>query len=360
MMKKMLSLVLGALLFLACNEQEEMIRVDVDQAMNSTLSKKLSDVVKKLDYVALETDSNSLVGRNFEVALFDKDIAVIENRKILLFDRETGKFKQEVLHRGNEPGGYASALVGRGMVANEKAGYLFLNEWDKKMSTYNIYTKERKRFPVLGSIKSVAYTEDDSFVTTAFNFDGQHPLKMWVYNHYQCVDSIPNSWKFKLMSNAMTIIHNDEIFYRMNGRTYFKDATNDTVFVVTDTLTPAFVFKSSNLPQIELREHPDMLYQKMLDKYFVNNIVEDANHIYYTVAYQEKTYQLLYDKKTGESGVLKGGLTNDMDGGISLFPDHITDRGEYVFVLNPALMDEAELGQCNLKEDDNPMIVIGR
>mgnify|MGYP003523251014 FL=1 len=85
MMKKMLSLVLGALLFLACNEQEEMIRVDVDQAMNSTLSKKLSDVVKKLDYVALETDSNSLVGRNFEVALFDKDIAVIENRKILLF-----------------------------------------------------------------------------------------------------------------------------------------------------------------------------------------------------------------------------------------------------------------------------------
>lgn len=158
----------------------------------------------------------------------------------------------------------------------------------------------------------------------------------------------------------MAVIDNDEIFYRFNDQTFFKDATNDTVFAVADTLSPAFVFQSSNLPRIELREHPEIMAQKMKEMYFVNHIVEDTNYIYYTVAYQGKTYQLLYGKKTGESGVLKGGLTNDMDGGISLFPDHITDRGEYVFVLNPALMDEAELAQCNLKEDDNPIIAIGR
>ena len=361
MMKKLILVVGLALSCFSCsNKPDEMIRIDVDHAMNTAISRNLSDVVKTLEYVTLETDSNSLVGRGFEVALFEKDIAVINGGKILLFDRMTGKFKQEVLHRGNEPGGYARTMAGRGMVANEKAGYIFLNEWNKSMSTYNIYTGERNRFPTLGSVKSVAYTGDDSLVATAFNFDGKHKVKMWIYNRYQCVDSIPNHWRFKLMSDAMAVIANDEIFYRSDSRTYFKDATNDTVFAVTDTLSPSFVFQSSSLPRIELREHPEIMDQKMKDLYFVNNIQEDESYIYYTVAYQEKMYHLMYDKLLGEGGVLKESLINDIDGGINLFPDHITDRGEYVFVVNPAFMEEDELAKCHLKADDNPMVVIGK
>lgn len=360
MMKKLFPVVLLALTTFSCSKPDGMIRIAVDQAMNTTLSRKLSEVMKTLHYVPLETDSNCLVGNFFEVALFDKDIAVISKRKILLFDRETGKFKREVLHFGNNPGGYAGTVAGQGLVANEKAGYLFIKEWNKRVSTYDVYTGERKQFPVLGNIKSYAYTDDDSFVTTAFNFDGKHPIKMWLYDNYQCVDSIPNPWPFKLASNAMAIIYNDEIFYRSNNRTYFKDATNDTVFVVTDTLVPAFSFApSSSLPQIALREHPETLAQKMEELYFVDNIAEDSVYIYYTVKHKGHTYNLVYDKASDESGLLKEGFMNDLDGNINLFPDHITDRGEYVFVLNPASLSDEELKKCNLKADDNPMVVIG-
>lgn len=351
--------VLLALLTISCSQQKEMISVDVDQAMSTPLSKQLSSVVETLEYVALETDSNSLIGDHYKVAVFEKDIAIIGGRKVLLFDRSSGKFKKEILHWGNDPEGHSGTMVGKGLVANEKAGYIFLREWDKHLSTYHIYTGERKRFPVK-TIKSIAYTDDDSFVTTAFNFDGQHRVKMWIYDQYQCVDSIPNRWYFKLMFNAMMVIHNDEIFYRMNDRTYFKDLTNDTVFAVTDTLTPAFSFRSSKLPQIELREHPETIGSKIKEIYFVENIVEDHAYIYYTVMYGGKPHNLVYDKASGENGLLKEGFTNDIDGKINLFPDHITDRGEYVFVLNPASMSEEELATCHLKEDDNPMVVIGK
>ena len=344
----------------SCSKQEQMIRVEVDEAMHTPLTKKLSDVVKSLEYVALETDSNCLVGNAFDVALFEKDIAVIGRGKILLFDRTSGKFKKEVLHRGRDPQGYSSTMAGYGMCAIEKTGDIFIKEWNKKISTYNVYTQERKGFSLMGNIKSVAYTSNESFVTTAFNFDGQHPIKMWRYDNYQCVDSIPNKWMFNLKSDAMAVIKSDEIFYRWNNRTFFKDATNDTVFAVTDVLTPVYIFQSDNLPEITLRERPENMAQKMKDMYCIHSLMEDGRHIYYTMGYQDKTYRLVYDKASGRGGVLNDGFENDLNGGVNLFPDHITEREEYVFVLNPAFMSEEELDECNLKEDDNPMIVIGR
>ena len=351
---------LFATALVSCSKQEQMIRVEVDEAMHTPLTKKLSEVVKSLEYVALETDSNSLVGNAFEVALFEKDIAVIGRGKILLFDRASGTFKKEVLHRGRDPQGYASTMAGFGMCAIEKTGDIFIKEWNKRISTYNVYTGERKGFSLMGNIKSVAYTGNESFITTAFNFDGHHPIKMWRYDNYQCVDSIPNKWTFDLKSDAMAVIKSDELFYRWNNRTFFKDATNDTVFAVTDGLTPVYTFQSANLPEIALREHPESLAQKMKDRYCIHSLMEDTEHIYYSVDYRDNTYRLVYDKSKGKGGLLKEGLENDMDGGINLFPDHITERGEYVFVLNPAFMSEEELARCNLKEDDNPMIIIGK
>lgn len=358
-MKIILPILLFTFLTVSCSNKNEMLCVDVDAAMMTGMSTKLSEVVKTLDYVALETDTKSLIGDKFEVALFEKDIAIISKRKIQLFDRSTGKFKQEVLHWGREPQAYASTMIGNGMVANEKKGYIFIKEWNKNISAYHVYTKERNQIPV-GSTKSIAYVNDSSFVTTAFNFDGKQKVKMRFYESTQYVDSIPNHWFFELKSDAMAVIDNDEIFYRFDNRTFFKDATNDTVFAVTDYLNPTIVFKSSNMPQIELREHPEIMAQKMKGMYFINNIMEDKDYIYYTVANQKKIYNLLYDKKSGEGGVLKGGLINDIDGKINLFPDHITDCGEYVFILNPATMSEEDLVVCKLKADDNPMIVIGK
>ena len=70
--------------------------------------------------------------------------------------------------------------------------------------------------------------------------------------------------------------------------------------------------------------------------------------------------ELRYDKKTGRGGCLEEGFSNDIDNGISLWPNHITEKGEFVFLVNPASLYEAELKALGLKEDDNPMLVVGK
>jgi len=44
---------------------------------------------------------------------------------------------------------------------------------------------------------------------------------------------------------------------------------------------------------------------------------------------------------------------------VNLWPDHITEKGEYVFIVNPALLEEDMLAKYNLQEDDNPLIIVG-
>ena len=87
--------------------------------------------------------------------------------------------------------------------------------------------------------------------------------------------------------------------------------------------------------------------------------MEDNDYVLYQIEYEKEKHFLLYDKEAGEGCRLDEGFTDDIDGGVNLWPDHITEKGEYVFVVNPALLEEDMLAKYNLQEDDNPLIIVG-
>ena len=360
-MKKLLFFLSVWIPWVAFAQGSKLVRVNVEAGMKRTLTPKLSGIVKELEWVPLETNADCHIGPlNTEVAVFEKDIAVINSDRILLFDRVTGRFKKEVLRRGMGAKGCKHILVGSRLPANESNGSVFIKDWDNSVSSYNIYTEERKRIAT-EPVKAFAYTDDDSFVATAIEYDGKNRTRMWVYGNDECVDSIPNNRPFELETDAIAVFSHEDIFYRYKNRTYYKSITNDTVYSVTDKLAPAYLFYPANcMPQLELRKRQEIMYQKMFGLFVINNLMEDAENIYYTVKYKEEVYNLVHQKASSKGGVLKEGFLNDIDGGINLFPDHITDRGEYVFVINPAFLSEEELAKSGLKENDNWVIVIGR
>ena len=360
-MKKLLFFIYIWIPWVACAQGNRMVHVNVEASMKTSLTLKLSSIVKKLEWVRLETNADYHLGAlHTEVAVFEKDIAVSCRNRILLFDRTTGRFKKEVLRRGIGPKTCQYTLVGSRLPANESNGNVFIKEWDNSVSSYNIYTEERKRIATK-SVKAFAYTDDDSFVATAPEYDGKNQTKMWIYENDECVDSIPNNRPFELETDAIAVFSYEDIFYRYKNRTYYKSITNDTVYSVTNKLTPTYLFYPANsMPQLELRKRQDIMFQKMFGLFVINKLMEDKNYLYYTIKYKEEEYNLVHQKASGKGGVLKEGFRNDIDGGINLFPDHITERGEYVFVINPAFLSEEELAKCQLKEDDNLVIVIGR
>lgn len=349
------------LVTLSCNNKDKEIRIDLDKDFDSSVEIALSDIVSNLEYIPLETDTNCLLEENTGVLLFDNEIVAVNKRKILLFDRKNGKFKREILHWGNDPEGYNSTMLGRGLIGNENDEYVFLREWNGDISTYSLKSGERKSFPY-GNYGAVAYVGNGTFVATLLNLDGKNKVKMWVYKDYQRVDSIPNNQFFEMKNNAVAFFSNEDIFYRYNDMTYYKYNMNDTVFRVSEQgLFPAYIFSSANkLPNIGMREHPELMGEQMKKMYVVNGIIESNDYIMYNISYDGVKYKMVYDKKTGKGGRLEDGFSNDIDNGISLWPNYITENGEFVFLVNPASLEEAELKALGLKEDDNPMLVVGK
>ena len=349
------------LVTLSCNNKDKEIRIDLDKDFDSSVEIALSDIVSNLEYIPLETDTNCLLEENTGILLFDNEIVAVNKRKILLFDRKNGKFKREILHRGKDPEGYNSTMLGKGLMGNEKEEYVFLREWNGDISTYSLKSGERKSFPY-GNYGAVAYADNGTFFATLLNMDGKNKVKMWVYKDYQLVDSIPNKQLFELKSNAIAFFDNEDIFYRYNGETYYKYNMNDTVFCVSvKGLAPAYTFNSTNkLRCFEMRDHPELIGEQMKELYVVSGIMESKDYIMYNISYDDEKYKMVYDKKTGRGGCLEDGFSNDIDNGISLWPNHTTEKGEFVFLVNPASLEEAELKALGLKEDDNPMLVVGK
>lgn len=357
---KYLSFLWITFLFLACTRQPNLTQINIDKSLKEESILNLSEIVDSLEYVRLETDSNCLIGNNFEIAVFENEILSFNKKKCLLFDRKTGKFIKEILHSGNDTDGYMFTMAGKGMVANEEDRYVFLKEWNGNISTYFIDTQTRKRIPY-NDFGGVAYVNDSVWVATLLNLDGKKTNKMYIYENYRCKDSIPVTQTFELKSNAIALLDHEDLFYRAGGKTYYKYMMDDTVYQVTsDALIPYYTFYSANKsPKIELKEHPESMYELMKDLYVINGIVETDRYVLYEVAYQEKKQYMAYDKKSGKGGMLKDGFINDVDHGLPLWPHHLTAKGEYVFVINPSLADEAALRKYNLKEDDNALVIIG-
>lgn len=126
----------------------------------------LSNIVSKLEYIPLETDTNCLLEENTEILLFENEIVAVNKRKILLFDRKKGKFKSEILYSGKDPEGYGSTMLGKGLMGNEKEEYVFLREWNGDISTYNL-KRGKGKVSCIGNYRAVAYAENRTLVATS-------------------------------------------------------------------------------------------------------------------------------------------------------------------------------------------------
>ena len=63
----------------------------------------MSSYFSSVEYIPLESTKETMFATNTNIFVSEKDIVVIDNRQILLFDRKTGKFKRTVSHIGQGP-----------------------------------------------------------------------------------------------------------------------------------------------------------------------------------------------------------------------------------------------------------------
>jgi len=89
--------------------KSSLIVFDLEKAFSRQEEVPLSKFLKSINYVTLETNPHSIIGRFARFEVTDKYIIVRDNssiKQILLFDRKTGKFIKEIGKAGRGPDEY--------------------------------------------------------------------------------------------------------------------------------------------------------------------------------------------------------------------------------------------------------------
>jgi hypothetical protein len=381
MISKITSFLLLSCLLSSCyqhnmTDKKLLESVDITNAFEKRKPININDISKDCNYIVLETTNESLIGSNFTIYSDDQYLVAIDRKRILLFDRESGKFIRIIGNSGSGPNEYSKTYTKIPYNEEKKVVYADRN---RERYEYALDGKliNMKKGPEL--IYDFVNINENSYAAFIDNYMGDEKNRMIIFNERDSIIKIfPNyqSFPFKGSINVYTI---NSWFYKLNKQLFFCEKFNDTLFNVTpNLLIPRFVFdKGVHSFPYELRGgiiNPE-------DKYFfTENILESSKYLFYTFRFNKGVYTAVYDKKQkntlvndyiGESG--KGYINNIYDFA-PLELSSINGKGELTCTIDAfkiKLWFEANAEKYdklpeylqklkNISESENPVVMISK
>ncbi len=134
----------------SCNSNIEVNSniIDIEGSLNNTKIVECSDHFKRVEYVPLETNSQSLIGSIRKIEIMDNTIFVMDNSgSIVTFNRD-GKFINRLNRKGNGPQEYNNISdfyvdgVDKSLVILDNSGDIVKYDWNNNfLSRYKTYSK---------------------------------------------------------------------------------------------------------------------------------------------------------------------------------------------------------------------------
>lgn len=407
-----LAVSLSMFLGFACAEVEEtgnITIIEVEKNIGNFKPFKLSDLDCELEYVVLETTSESMLIGVWSVDISDDYILVADRDKCLLFDR-SGKFISKIGSQGRGPG--ENEIFTQVKILNDE---VFLPDaMSNVMNTFDINgefmnsLKSPGKFYVLNSNSWMPVT-DSTFLVHIPNIAGNEDNRaVLIDNNGEILQKYANTTFYTDGSDkSMSLI--PATFYKHNGNIHFKQSLNDTVWQLSDGyLNPAYVLDLGKYGiSFEYYELPwELFREKLADGITIENIFETRDYILLSMNfwrnypfdfYRENPFNQvnsvyniigLYTKTGGEffhvapsnvdHQIEPTGIENDIDGGINFLPKyavndtllvswfHAYELEMYVasetfknsIPKYPDMKKQLEELAASLDENDNPMLML--
>jgi len=357
----------------------------------------LSSITSEIEYIALETTDESVIGGIAKITRLNNGNLVIGGGERINMFSPTGRFIRTISQKGNGPADFTRISS---LTANPETGgfYLLTNnkliEFDVKGEYINSFSVEDRLMDMTltpeGEIilhkMSIPKKPDDTEPTWfLFRYDKQG-------NELQRLEDISPRMGGDGILSVVTVIRP---LYLYKDKVRFNEFGNDTIFTLRqEGLHP---FAIVDLGEIKMSASPkgsnaeiDAVFAKMKEQLFLIYLSEDPQFLYMTFGWGFGGDYLYatYNKKTGKA-VNYGnggffttdvGLTNDVDGGLPFFPlliqpdgnriqwksaenfkeevlkkDYETNKKQYGDKFDKVY----QLAQ-SLDEDDNPVLIIIR
>ena len=348
----------------------------------------LSSIASEIIYIPLETNDNSLLRDIWRIVYLENNFLISDMRNIYLFNNE-GKFIKRISQKGEGPSDFTTGISNIIIDPSTNDFYLFsvdkVIKFDKDANYIRYFLIENIEEGVYQLYQNGLFTNRSTFMLGVQNRVKLYGDTSTIYNAIE-IDSLGNiinkfiNYSPRYAQSWLRQMSNNAIIYEFNSDIKFMDFGNDTIFsVIDDHMIPYVVFnlgeKKSNLIIDNSNE------RKFSDGYYIRKIIEDESFLFFELRDANSIifFNCFYNKITKELKLLKNnGLLNDLDGGITFFPQKSFDNNEFIDWKSAEEFKEeilkknyneyrAKYGEQfekvyqlakSLMDDDNPILII--
>ncbi len=297
---------------------------------------KLSQLASKIEYIQLETNENCLINDNAKYYFSDNFIFVKNRDHILKFSTD-GKFLKKIGSPGRGPGEIFS--IRNISIIPEKKLLIIHDMAPHKLLYFNfdgilIKTVKTPRFREIKVINENRYIAISQAIGASEKY-----THLLLTESGDTLSVVKNNVSWKTTSPILVSKGSPsfEPFYTCQSKYYFKSMYNDTIYVINENkIIPSYVINlgKHQLPSDKIWERLNpgeaRLLEKSVSDYCFSYIFEARGRFFLTIDYwgdNNKVERFMIKKKDyfantehRYSGVYKGYIDNDWDGGAQFWP----------------------------------------
>ncbi|MDD4656293.1 MAG: 6-bladed beta-propeller [Bacteroidales bacterium] len=397
--QKMLTVVITVILIAAsCGSESEVESklqsgvkvISLESAIGNERVVYLSEVASAVDYIPLETSEESLVGMARHIMLENDVIYLPEGSGIQKLSRFSlsGEYLGSVGKRGRAFGEYVR-LDGFSFDYDYQAGIEMIYDRGNKLIEYypdgsikeiTVESPIGKNFSVNfikkhGDIYIAAIgidgtkTQDLIFLDSCGTLIGDFPDG---YSKGDYQEKVGGTLREGGMIVSFSPITSLTPLYRYKEQLMILNGSKDTIFSFKSNSTVANVRYVVDMGKF-INEKDE--FGSLLIKFIASFTRESNKHLFMTfnldkykpALNKEFLARVLFNKETNQTTVLINSLVNDIDGGISFWPQHISRDGKMVSVIGAIdFIDAAKESKsqkmkevaATLTEESNPVVMV--
>ena len=262
---------------------QQIIKVDIENAIGSNKHLKLSEIVDEIDYIPLETTRDNYIGY-IEKIKFVENLIFVQtfNPSSLYSFNYDGQFIAKIGNQGKGPNEYnylASFAI------NEKYQEVIIYGLQpSKILIYDydgILKKELNGFDSkLDHVFDIEFLSQNSFVKMQSNSFGNTPFSYIIYSDEIIIKESVKPVQFSI--NGSFGSANEFSYYRINNNIFIKEnLLNDTIYKITPSyqFKPVYLFEAGKYAcPIELRKNFMSFFERGDLKYFLLKRVFDFHN----------------------------------------------------------------------------------